>query len=267
MTWSAPVIPHQDRSRLQHGFVTLVPVSGGLVHAIWLDGRHTRGEGVGDMALMHAVLAADGTVSSETTLDSRACECCPTSAVATPEGILVAYRDRSDQEVRDISVVRYASGRWSSPERLSRDAWTIKGCPVNGPSAAIDGQHAAVAWFTGATAQPRVFVALSSDAGRTFGPAIAIADGRPLGRVEAAVLPNGGAIVSWIETSANGSAQVTVRLVDGSGKAGSSVTAPTAGGVSPRSLPRIERSGREVTIAWTSAGPQPQVKTAALSVP
>ena len=32
--------------------------------------------------------------------------------------MLVAYRDRSESEVRDISVVRFAGGRWSEPQLI-----------------------------------------------------------------------------------------------------------------------------------------------------
>ena len=97
-TWSVPVVPHRDRSTYQHGFVSLVPLSSGELQAVWLDGRNTQGEGHGDMALMQTTIAADGSVGSDAPLDTRVCDCCATSAAATPDGVVVVYRDRSDQE-------------------------------------------------------------------------------------------------------------------------------------------------------------------------
>jgi len=106
-TWSAPVVPHRDGTQSQHGFVTLLPVSDSRFEVFWLDGREYGTEDTGAMQLRSASLDADGTLSPESLLDSRACSCCQTSAAVAGDGsILVAYRDRTVEEVRDISVVR-----------------------------------------------------------------------------------------------------------------------------------------------------------------
>jgi hypothetical protein len=52
------------------------------------------------------MIGLDGTLGKEVLLDGRVCECCATSAASTPDGIAVVYRDRSKEEVRDISIVR-----------------------------------------------------------------------------------------------------------------------------------------------------------------
>jgi hypothetical protein len=113
-----------------------------------LDGRQLSQENEGDMALFYTTIGKDGSIGSETTLDSRVCECCQTSAAATPDGLLVVYRDRSPKEIRDISIVRYASGKWSTPVTVSNDGWQIDACPVNGPAISASGRNVAVAWFT-----------------------------------------------------------------------------------------------------------------------
>src|SRR5262249_1073088 len=120
-TWSKPIVPHRDKTKSQHGFVTLLPGPGGRLNVIWLDGRKTNGEGAGDMAVRHTTIEPDGTLGPETQLDNRACECCQTAAANTPNGMLVIYRDRSEQEIRDIALVRYANGAWSQPEPLSKE--------------------------------------------------------------------------------------------------------------------------------------------------
>ena len=52
----------------------------------------------------------------------------------TADGPVVVYRDRSEQEIRDISIVRLHDGKWSQPSSVFEDNWKINGCPVNGLS-------------------------------------------------------------------------------------------------------------------------------------
>ena len=82
-----------------------------------------------------------GVAENEEELDARVCDCCQTAAVATQRGLLVAYRDRGPDEVRDISVVRFESGRWTEPHPLHSDGWKIAGCPVNGPAMDATSDH------------------------------------------------------------------------------------------------------------------------------
>ncbi|HET9529267.1 MAG TPA: sialidase family protein, partial [Blastocatellia bacterium] len=162
-TWSKPVTPHRDNTQTEHGFVSLFSSPGNRVGAIWLDGRnfaskdHSHGQGQSKevMTLRHTTISAGGELSGEVVLDSRVCECCQTSAAQTSEGAVVVYRDRSEKEVRDISIVRFSRGRWTEPEIVHGDGWEIEGCPVNGPSVAASGRRVAVAWFTAAKDTPR----------------------------------------------------------------------------------------------------------------
>jgi len=134
-------------------------------------------------------------------IDDRVCECCPTAAALTSEGPIVAFRDRSQDEIRDIAVSRLVDGRWSEPAAVHRDNWQINACPVNGPALGASGRDVAVAWFTVAEDLGHVFVAFSSDAGRTFGAPVRVDDVSALGRVDVELLPDGAAIVSWIEVA------------------------------------------------------------------
>ena len=52
----------------------------------------------------------------ESEVDGRVCECCPTTAAVTSEGIITAYRNRGDDETRDNYVSRLANGKWSAPQ-------------------------------------------------------------------------------------------------------------------------------------------------------
>ena len=196
--WSNPIVPHSDGTETEHGFVAMLPTEDGSVSLTWLDGRKMAISSDGDMSLRHALIRPDGSVHDETELDGRVCECCQTSAAPIPGGQLLVYRDRSEDEIRDISILSYRHGVWSSPKNLSNDGWEIKMCPVNGPSISTFGKDVAVSWFTGANEEPSVWLVFSDDAGETFGTPFRVDDGRPLGRVETLVLPS-SVFVVWME--------------------------------------------------------------------
>jgi hypothetical protein len=214
-----------------------------------------------EMSLMYTMIGLDGTLGKEVLLDDRVCECCQTSGALTPDGMAVVYRDRSEREVRDISIVRLKNGQWSEPQPLSKDGWEIQGCPVNGPAISSAGQNLATAWFTAAKDQPKVYATLSADGGASFGPPILVGDENPIGRVDVIALPSGNALVSLVERTPGG-AEVRARVVrpDGS-KAPAVVIAETSSGV-----PRMKMSGDEVVITWTDSRNVRKVRTAILNI-
>lgn len=203
-TWSAPFVPHRDETSTQHGFVSLVPHADKVI-AVWLDGRAyddgllEDGAAPGQMQLRATAISSDGSMSEDIALDFSTCSCCQTAAALVEDQVLVVYRDRSADEVRDISVVRLQDDRWSSPNAVHDDNWVLSGCPVNGPSIAARDQAVAVAWFTGAGDVPAVNVAFSDDAGATFGEPVPIDQGAPIGRLDTLMLDDGTLLVSWVE--------------------------------------------------------------------
>jgi hypothetical protein len=257
-TWGPPVMPHRDGTQTEHGFVSMFPAPGGALGAIWLDGREMKpaegahGHGHGEMTLRAATLGPRGEIAAEALLDTRVCECCQTSAATTSEGVVVVYRDRSDKEMRDISIVRLAGGRWSEPRAVHADGWQLDGCPVNGPAVAAAGRRVAVAWFTMAGGAPHVRLAFSGDAGRTFQAPVEVGDGDPVGRVAVLMLEDGSALVSWIEKT-KGGAEVRARRVRPGRRPEPSITVAPSGAARSSGFPRMARSGRAVIFAWTSA--------------
>src|SRR5205814_669732 len=155
-------------------------------------------------------------------VDSRVCDCCQTSVAENPDGILVAYRDRSPDEVRDIFTVRLVNGRWSSPSPVHSDGWKINGCPVNGPAVDASQGKVAVAWFTAAAGDGQSFVAFSDDDGRTFSAPVRVDDGHARGHVNVALLPDGSAAVSWT-AAGKGASDFKVRRIDPSGRRSAAV--------------------------------------------
>jgi hypothetical protein len=252
-TWSAPTPPHHDGTPSQHGFAALFEAPDGFGIA-WLDGRATdpelpEGEN-GNMALWTATFGSGGAQTGEVEIDSRVCDCCQTSAASTSTGPLVVYRDRSEQEIRDIAVSRLVGGRWTTPAVVHEDGWKIRGCPVNGPAVAARDRDVAVAWFTGATGRGEVFVAFSHDAGATFGPPTRVHDEEGRGQVDVELLADGSAAVAWREIVDEGS-ELRLRRVTPTGGASSPITIARLAG--PH-YPRLAAYGpTELVLAWVEA--------------
>src|SRR5262245_732164 len=264
-TWGKPVVPHRDTKKRQHGFLSLVPTSDAKLAAIWLDGRNMPSEEEGNMALMYTTVAANGTLGPEMQIDNRTCECCKTGLASTADGGLVAvYRDRSAKEIRDISISRFANGKWSPPEDLSKDGWEIDGCPVNGPAVASNGKNVAVAWFTAPGDKPAVYLMMSADSGKTFGKKIRVDGGNPAGRTEVLSLASGDAVVSWIERTAQGP-RLHLRRFDSNGVGAAPIDVSKAGGVSSGGFPKMVLSGNDIVVAWTDTSEPSHVRTAVVN--
>jgi hypothetical protein len=256
--WTAPVAPNRDKTMSQHGFATLFPIADGGTGVIWLDGRTTHGE-EGDMQLRAAMFDKAHKSLSDSLIDSRVCECCPTSVAVTADGPIAAYRNRTATEIRDVYVTRLAAGKWSMPIVVRRDNFKIEACPINGPAIAASGRDVAVAWFTAPNEKQQSLVAFSHDGGRTFGKATKVEDEGTLGRMQVALASDGAAVVGWVEF-ANEKSTFKVRRIDAAGARGQSVV---VSGVSGTRFPRLAVAKDEAVLAWTeSEKDSSRVKTA-----
>jgi hypothetical protein len=206
----------------------------------------------GPMTVRTALLDKGVPKASEL-VDGRVCDCCQTDAALAAGGPVVAYRDRSADEIRDIYVVRRTASGWSKPVRVAADGRKIPGCPVNGPAIAASGSQVAVAWFTGAPpAGPRVQIAFSADGGATFGKPLLLDGGKPLGRVDL-VLDGTGAIVSWMSLEGKNAA-IRLRRVSPAGKMGAPVTIAATSSARGSGFPRLAVSGGRLHLAWVEEG-------------
>jgi hypothetical protein len=271
LTWSSIGTLHDDVTPTEHGFVSLVREDD-HVRAFWLDGRAmapTDGDddddddGSGDMALRTAAIGA--TIGPGEVLDARVCECCNTAATMTALGPVVIYRDRSDEEVRDISIVRRVDGRWTAPARIHRDDWKMAACPVNGPSIVADGLEVIAAWYTWAGTDGAVRVAFSRDAGATFGAPAEIDTTMPLGRVDLLGDGPGSAIICWLDAGA-GEGRIMVRRVTADGRVGEQVPVARVDLGRSTGFPRMARHGDDLLIAWTEEGSPGGVVATAIAI-
>ena len=262
-TWSAPVSPHHDGTQTEHGFVSLFQAPGAGLGLVWIDGRATNPETEsGDMSLRSSVFDAAGKQLRETVVAPRVCECCSTSAAETSDGVIVAFRNRSAAEVRDIYVTRFAEGRWSAPAIVHADGWTIEACPINGPAIAARGRDVAVAWFMAKGDQGRAFLAFSHDAGRTFAAPVRVDDASSFGRLGVQLLDDGSAAVMWVE-KANPRTQLRARIVTPAGTRSAPVTVADTEGTR---YPRMMRYHDELLFSWTDTDKGSQVRTARAAI-
>lgn len=220
--WNGPVVPHDDGTASEHGFVSLWPASRDTLGIAWLDGRNTvsttqpqpapaQGEehvhGAGDhgaMTLRAAVF--DGTLRRvhDAELDGMTCDCCQTDVAMTSQGALLVYRGRTRDEIRDVLTTRFDGKAWTKPARVHADDWKMPACPVNGPSAAADGDAVVVGWYTAPQNVPMVRLARSVDAGGSFAAPIDLDRGEAVqGRIDVA-LGDGQAWALWLREGADG---------------------------------------------------------------
>ena len=252
--WATDLQLHSDATKTEHGFVTLLPYKEDAFFVTWLDGRNTSGSGHdqhgGAMTIRAAEVSSKGMVSNEPLLDARTCDCCQTTAAITANGPVVIYRDRSEDEVRDMSIVRLVDGEWTTPKTIFDDNWQIKGCPVNGPKSAAIANNLVVAWFTAANNEAKVKVAFSSDGGESFEEPIRIGTSNVMGRVDIALIDSENAIVSWMETN-DTEAQIMGVKVHKSGKIGVPVIISRLDASRKTGFPQMELVGDKVYFAWT----------------
>lgn len=255
-TWSGPIKPHNDDTPTEHGFVSMFP-QGANAGLIWLDGRNTidestAGEVSNGMTLRAASIAADSTITNDTEVDGLICDCCQTDIAITEEGAIAVYRNRTEDETRDIYAARMIGNEWQPGFPVADDGWTIDGCPVNGPAVSADGNRVAVAWFTAADDRPRVRIARSQDSGATFSAPVDVVSEATSGRVGIALLPDDRLAVSWLCKVSEDKSGACVRSISSTDRPGPLHVLSGDRNVSSFSLPQLVRSGDLLVAAWTA---------------
>jgi hypothetical protein len=281
--WSAPIAVNDDGVEAEHGFAALWPATRDSIGVAWLNGGETGDEGMhhggagmahgddmhhgGRTGLRAAVFDMDLQRSGESVLDPKTCDCCQSEIVATSRGPLLAYRDRSDAEVRDIVVVRNDGQDWGKPVPVHADGWVMPGCPVNGPSIAAAGDDVVVAWYTAADDQPRVQVARSTDAGDSFAAPVVLEQGAAVQGRAAVALDARQAWVLWLREDASGqSLWLSRRTPDLARELQRIEVAKLQGRGRATGYPQIALRNGDAYIAWTDiVDGAPQVRGAVLT--
>ena len=206
------------------------------------------------MTLRAAIVFEDGTIDYDTLLDERVCDCCNTAMSIGPDDqIIVAYRDRSEEEIRDISITNWTKkGNWSSPQSVGNDQWKIAGCPVNGPALDTYKNTTALAWFTAAREEGEVQISFSKDGANTFGESFRVDAGNATGRVDVLLLSEQEAAVLWMEPRGENEL-IQVIKVTSSGTISAPVTVALTSAERASGFPQMERMGKHLYFAWTLA--------------
>jgi hypothetical protein len=265
-SWSTAIVPHDDGTPTEHGFVSMVPAGGDRVRLVWLDGRETAGAAMdhahhghdhaghaGRMTLRSAVLDRRGQVREEARLDGSTCSCCQTDMVRVEGRSIAAYRDHGDGDLRDIHWVAHERGAWSSERNLHGDGWRIAGCPVNGPALAAGSAGILAVW---PTMQGESMVVRAALGDRTrFGAAVDLESGAAtVGRVDAAPWGDKGFLATWLGAgrTAGSSALRLVELDRRLQVRASHVVVELPPGRST-GVPRLAAQDGEAVLAWVEA--------------
>ncbi len=268
--WTEPITPHRDSTATEHGFVSMEPLDENRVLAIWLDGRKTEGRDHAEyddpekaMTLRSAEVSRDGTLENEREIDAMICDCCQTDMIMANGRALAVYRDRTEDEIRDISIVRYdlETGGWSDPVPVHQDGWQISGCPVNGPRIDSNGELTAVVWYTEADDDPAVKLAISTDGGESFNEPVVVAREHTLGRADLLIGDDGQIYASWL-AGMEGRGYVMARSVSAEGELGEPIRVGLTSSSRRSGFPRMSAAEDGLILAWTQTEPLIRVRTA-----
>jgi len=259
-TWSLMGTLNDDRVLGEHGFVSLIPEGENGIRAFWLDGRAMTGdghsgEGGGDMQLRTTIV--DDEVHSSELIDERACECCGTDAAIINGKAVVVYRDRSSQDIRDISIAAVEL----PPKNIHADNWHIVGCPVNGPSIDAIGSKSVVAWYSGSDESPGVFAAFLSE---QMNAPIQVSDGY-VGRVDVVMLDEKTAVACWLEPE-NETISVMIATVHKDGSITDRRTIAEVTSSRKSGFPRIAKIKDGLLIAWTDKDSHAGISSTVVSI-
>jgi hypothetical protein len=199
------------------------------------------------------VFDASGTAVATAQVDERVCDCCQTDVALTPNGALLAYRDRSAGEIRDVAVAASTADGWEVLGTVAEDGWRITGCPVNGPAITARNDEIAVAWYTEAGGRRVQLARRPADDPHWSRPAVLDATA-PLGRVDVALLEDGDAVVSWLAATreeSDGTAEILIARVGRDGVVAEPLSIAATEASRPAGFPRMIRDGGALLLAWT----------------
>ena len=269
-TWSKPFVPHRDGTLTEHGFVSKTGITDSTYMAVWLDGRqfaYAKKDSTltSQMSLRSAIFNDIESIVAEHVVDNRVCDCCQTSMTMTETGPLIVYRDRSEEEIRDIYYSKFADDRWTPPQPIYDDNWIINGCPVNGPTVQSNGQNVAVAWFAMNGEIPEVKLSFSNNSGETFEIPYLLDFNYPAGRVDLKWINGTEVIVSWMDQEDSGNAIVLQRVsVDGRKS-----ELHTLAEISPErstGFPRMAIYDDHILVTWTEVDAFSRVRMGKLPI-
>ena len=212
--------------------------------------------------LRFAKLTLGGDVLETGVIDALVCDCCQTDVAISSVGPLVIYRDRTEDEIRDVVVRMHDGETWQAPIPLGEERWHIEGCPVNGPAIAAQEDEVAAAWFTAADEMPRVRFARSRDGGRSFEPALDIDTIGAFGQADVVLLENSTAVVTWWRRAEGNRTALVFRTLSREGVLGPITTIAENAVAQPVDVPEAVATGAGLLVTWTDSEGRGRVRAA-----
>jgi hypothetical protein len=226
-TFAAPVKINDDKVPGAHGMHSLSIAGDGRIYVSWLDERNvhvpkpsTKAEGHHMESNRELFIAhsTDGgrTFSKNRKIASEACPCCKTALAVAADGTLyVGWRHVLPGNYRHIAVTSSsdAGATFAKPVIVSDDKWVLQGCPVSGPSLAVNAAGVLkVLWYAAGEAnEPGLYFAESRDKGLSFSQGQLLAKETVRGTPVLAA-SNNADVAIW-ETSAGAAAETKLRKV------------------------------------------------------
>jgi hypothetical protein len=226
-TFAAPVKINDDKVPGAHGMHSLSIAGDGRIYVSWLDERNvhvpkpsTKAEGHHMESNRELFIAhsTDGgrTFSKNRKIASEACPCCKTALAVAADGTLyVGWRHVLPGNYRHIAVTSSsdAGATFAKPVIDSDDKWVLQGCPVSGPSLAVNAAGVLkVLWYAAGEAnEPGLYFAESRDKGLSFSQGQLLAKETVRGTPVLAA-SNNADVAIW-ETSAGAAAETKLRKV------------------------------------------------------
>ena len=270
-SWTDGEKLNEDQTVAEHGFVEIFSTENGA-RALWLDGREMANwsfdnpEQLLGVSLRSASVEPSGAVVDRQIVDPMVCDCCQPDVVASNGQPILVYRDRSEEEIRDIAIRRSLDGAWEEARNIGGEGWMIEGCPVNGPAIAASEDDIHVAWFTAEGQNPRVRYAASADSAGTFSDPIDIDADGALGQVDVVAVDGGGAWLTWWRRGVNGGIDLVLGSVSPEGMSNELLVVASEDVSQPVDVPQLQPLEDGLVVVWTSFEGDGMLKAARVEV-
>lgn len=272
--WEPPFRLHDDNSPTEHGFVALAPAGGDRVLAAWLDGRKMHAPASPDktsghdahahhndqMSLRSALIQRGGNILSAQEIDAKVCSCCNNDLTRAGSTHQLVFRNRSDEEIRDIGTAFWRDGLWHAHGIVHSDQWKIAGCPVNGPAIAAPlappkkraQAENIVVWTTMVGEALAVRAKLRGE--KTASAMITLDAGETvLGRVDVAPWRDSQWLVSWLGSAPKGQSALFIAVLDAKLQVLEKRRVTTLAAGRNIGMPRLASLGKRAVLLWTDA--------------
>lgn len=250
-----------DASHLVHGGLSQAHVFGALavdhagsVYTLWIDTRDMAKEGDSGKVFM-AISRDDGRSFGQDAelYPADVCPCCQLTAHVDGDQRLWIGSRQVDGKFRD-SVVSVSSdgGRTFSPrQRVSGEhRWEIEGCPLKPTSVTASGNHVWATYFNGGEDPAGVYVARSTDGGKTWAAPQLVHPGAITSDAPVIALAGSTLHLFWHAKVGDGARRIYTRAsTDGGVSFGRVVELPAPPGATQLPAVAVHANG-SVQIAW-----------------